>query len=51
MGCVCGKEAISIDGRSFYVRSRLGEGGFSFIDLIEDARTHKLYALKRIVCH
>ena len=25
--------------------------GFSLIDLVEDARTHKLYALKRITCH
>ena len=25
--------------------------GFSVIDLVEDARTHKLYALKRITCH
>ena len=25
--------------------------GFSVIDLLEDARTHKLYALKRITCH
>ena len=33
------------------MRSRLGEGGFSFIDLVEDARTRQLYALKRIACH
>ena len=25
--------------------------GFSYVDLIEDARTHKDYALKRITCH
>lgn len=51
MGCVCGKDALIINNRRFYVRSRVGEGGFSYIDLIEDARTHKDYALKRITCH
>lgn len=51
MGCICGKEAIRINNRRFYLRSRLGEGGFSYVDLIEDARTHKDYALKRITCH
>ena len=25
--------------------------GFSYVDLIEDSRTHKDYALKRITCH
>lgn len=25
--------------------------GFSYVDLIEDARNHKDYALKRITCH
>ncbi|XP_036355973.1 serine/threonine-protein kinase 16 [Octopus sinensis] len=51
MGCVCGKEMIFINNRRFYVRSSLGEGGFSLVDLIEDARSHKNFALKRIKCH
>lgn len=51
MGCICGKESLTINNRRFYIRSRLGEGGFSLIDLVEDAHTHKLYALKRITCH
>lgn len=25
--------------------------GFSYVDLVEDARNHKDYALKRITCH
>ena len=25
--------------------------GFSFVDLIQDSRSRKLYALKRIICH
>lgn len=51
MGCVCGKETIFINNRRFYIRSSLGEGGFSYVDLIEDARNHKTFALKRIKCH
>lgn len=51
MGCICGKETLTINNKRFYIRSRLGEGGFSLIDLVEDARTHQLYALKRITCH
>lgn len=51
MGCICGKESLTINNRRFYVRSRLGEGGFSVVDLMEDARTHELYAMKRITCH
>ncbi|XP_069111338.1 serine/threonine-protein kinase 16-like [Argopecten irradians] len=51
MGCVCGRETLRINDRRFIVRSRLGEGGFSYVDLIEDARTHRTYALKRITCH
>ncbi|XP_063608576.1 serine/threonine-protein kinase 16-like [Penaeus indicus] len=49
--CLCAKETIKVNGRRYYVRERLGEGGFSTVDLIEDAASHKLYALKRITCH
>ncbi|ESP04238.1 hypothetical protein LOTGIDRAFT_223991 [Lottia gigantea] len=51
MGCFCGKEAIHVNNRSFYTKSRLGEGGFSYVDLVEDVNSHKLYALKKITCH
>lgn len=51
MGCVCAKETVTVRNRKFYVRSRLAEGGFSVIDLIEDRHSHRLYALKRIMCH
>ncbi|KAL4222069.1 Serine/threonine-protein kinase 16 [Mactra antiquata] len=51
MGCICGKESFTINNRRFYIRSRLGEGGFSVVDLLEDSRTHTLYAMKRITCH
>ena len=26
MGCVCGRESVNIEGRRFYIRSRLGKG-------------------------
>jgi len=48
---VCARETVDINGRKYHVRNRLGEGGFSTVDLVEDVRTHKVYALKRIVCH
>lgn len=51
MGCICAKETIIINNRKYHVRNRLGEGGFSYVDLVEDVHTHKLYALKRITCH
>ncbi|KAL5006480.1 hypothetical protein ScPMuIL_015286 [Solemya velum] len=51
MGCVCGREDLTINNRKFYIKSRIGEGGFSYIDLIEDANNRRLFALKRISCH
>ncbi|CAL8107171.1 unnamed protein product [Orchesella dallaii] len=51
MGCLCSKERLKINGKTYYVRDRLGEGGFSTVELIEDAESHELYALKRIRCH
>lgn len=51
MGCMCGKESIIVGDKRFYMRSRLGEGGFSYVDLVEESATRKLYALKRLTCH
>uniref|UniRef100_T1J907 non-specific serine/threonine protein kinase n=1 Tax=Strigamia maritima TaxID=126957 RepID=T1J907_STRMM len=51
MGCVCARETVDINGRKYRIRSRIAEGGFSVVDLVEDMRTHKSYALKRIYCH
>ncbi|XP_013389730.1 serine/threonine-protein kinase 16 [Lingula anatina] len=51
MGCVCGKESIRINNEKYFVRSRLGEGGFSVVDLVEHTRSHRKFALKRIQCH
>lgn len=49
--CLCAKETITINGSRYYIRDRIGEGGFSTVDLVENATSHKLYALKRITCH
>lgn len=51
MGCMCGKEAVAVGDKRYYIRSRLGEGGFSYVDLVEEATSHKVYALKRLTCH
>lgn len=51
MGCSCGKATIDINGKTYTIKTRLGEGGFSVVDLIQDQRTHRFYALKRIACH
>ena len=32
-------------------RRQLGEGAFSYVDLIQDCSTGKYFALKRIICH
>lgn len=51
MGCICTKESVVIEGRSYVVLERIGEGGFSNIDLVENRRTKQYFALKRITCH
>ncbi|XP_033116022.1 serine/threonine-protein kinase 16-like [Anneissia japonica] len=51
MGCNCTKEKLVLNSRRFYVQKRLGEGGFSVVDLVEEGPTGKLFACKRIMCH
>lgn len=51
MGCVCLKPSVTIDGVKYRIKRQIAEGGFSTVDLIEDPRTGKLFALKRITCH
>ncbi|KAG5865233.1 hypothetical protein JTB14_012053 [Gonioctena quinquepunctata] len=51
MGCICTKESIYINGTRYVVKERLGEGGFSCVDLVENTTTKKKYALKRITSH
>ncbi|KAF9127834.1 hypothetical protein BGW39_005524 [Mortierella sp. 14UC] len=49
-GCCMPNPTLSINRRSFKVIKLLGEGGFSFVYLVQDVATGRLYALKKIRC-
>jgi serine/threonine protein kinase len=49
MGCSCTKEAVTVNGNKFHIVSRIAEGGFGAIDLVEDKFGRSL-ALKRVKC-
>jgi len=51
-GCCSSTSAIEINGRQYNTKRLLGEGGFSYVFLAEDADdpTRK-FALKKILCH
>jgi len=51
MGCMCIKPSVMVEGVKYRVARQLAEGGFSTVDLVEDTRTGKKFALKRITCH
>ncbi|XP_043224684.1 serine/threonine-protein kinase 16-like [Amphibalanus amphitrite] len=51
MGCVCGKEVVTIGGKNYVIRDKIGEGGFSIVNLVEDTIYHKTFALKTLTCH
>lgn len=40
---------LKINGRSYKIEKLLGEGGFSFVYLIRDTSSGRLYALKKIL--
>ncbi|KAF9157850.1 hypothetical protein DFQ26_008248, partial [Actinomortierella ambigua] len=48
--CCLPTPTLSINRRSFKVIKLLGEGGFSFVYLVQDVATGRLYALKKIRC-
>nr|CAG8523439.1 1291_t:CDS:2 [Entrophospora candida] len=48
--CCFPSPIIQLNRRVFKVIKLLGEGGFSFVYLVEDTSTRKLYALKKIRC-
>ena len=43
------RESIEVDGQIYKVVRKLGEGGFAFVFLVEDAQM-KRYALKKMLC-
>ncbi|KRZ34347.1 Serine/threonine-protein kinase 16 [Trichinella pseudospiralis] len=49
--CMNNAELVTFNERVFRIRKRLGEGAFSFVYLVQERSTGKLYAMKRIVCH
>ncbi|XP_028663030.1 serine/threonine-protein kinase 16 [Erpetoichthys calabaricus] len=49
--CICSRGTVTIDNKRYYFIQKLGEGGFSYVDLVEGAHDGHFYALKRILCH
>uniref|UniRef100_A0A8C8RF75 Serine/threonine-protein kinase 16 n=1 Tax=Pelusios castaneus TaxID=367368 RepID=A0A8C8RF75_9SAUR len=49
--CACARGSFSIEGQRYVLVQRLGEGGFSYVDLVEGLQDGRFYALKRILCH
>ncbi|TID17352.1 kinase-like protein [Venturia nashicola] len=50
LSCFPSSPQLKINGKSFKILRLLGEGGFSYVYLVEDTSSHKLYALKKIRC-
>ncbi|KAM9735968.1 serine/threonine-protein kinase 16 isoform 1-T2 [Dama dama] len=49
--CICSRGTVTIDHKRYLFIHKLGEGGFSFVDLVEGLHDGQFYALKRILCH
>lgn len=47
----CGRTTLTINNKRYFFQNNIGEGGFSYVDLVESKRDGQFYALKRIVCH
>jgi serine/threonine kinase 16 len=50
LACFPSSPNLKINSRSFKILRLLGEGGFSYVYLVEDTSTHELFALKKIRC-
>ncbi|OAQ70572.1 serine/threonine protein kinase [Pochonia chlamydosporia 170] len=50
LNCFPGSPTLKINSRSFKILRLLGEGGFSYVYLVEDTNSHQLFALKKIRC-
>ncbi|KAL3465341.1 MFS general substrate transporter [Aspergillus heterothallicus] len=50
MCCFPSSPQLKINNRSFKMLRLLGEGGFSYVYLVQDKSTSELYALKKIQC-
>ncbi|XP_075685283.1 serine/threonine-protein kinase 16 [Rhinoderma darwinii] len=49
--CICSRGVITIENKRYLFIQKLGEGGFSYVDLVEGIHDGRFYALKRILCH
>lgn len=49
--CICSRGVITIENKRYLFVEKLGEGGFSYVDLVEGVHDGHFYALKRILCH
>ena len=49
--CLGNPKIFELKNRKVIIRRRLGEGGFSFVELVYDPSTGREYAMKRMVCH
>ncbi|KAF2001169.1 serine/threonine kinase 16 [Amniculicola lignicola CBS 123094] len=50
MNCFPSSPNLKINSRSFKIQRLLGEGGFSYVYLVQDNSNQNLYALKKIRC-
>lgn len=50
LNCFPGSPTLKINSRSFKILRLLGEGGFSYVYLVQDTSTAELFALKKIRC-
>ncbi|PSR82160.1 kinase-like domain-containing protein [Coniella lustricola] len=50
LNCFPGSPTLKINHRSFKILRLLGEGGFSYVYLVEDTNTGDCFALKKIRC-
>ncbi|KAK5658821.1 hypothetical protein OQA88_1633 [Cercophora sp. LCS_1] len=50
LNCFPSSPTLKINSRSFKILRLLGEGGFSYVYLVQDTTTSELFALKKIRC-
>ncbi|AEO53964.1 hypothetical protein MYCTH_2295931 [Thermothelomyces thermophilus ATCC 42464] len=50
LNCFPGSPTLKINNRSLKILRLLGEGGFSYVYLVQDTSTSELFALKKIRC-
>ncbi|AEO66055.1 uncharacterized protein THITE_2113845 [Thermothielavioides terrestris NRRL 8126] len=50
LNCFPSSPTLKINSRSFKILRLLGEGGFSYVYLVQDTATSELFALKKIRC-